>query len=71
MASAAAAAVRKASQKYRVFFIFPRVSVGLGRAVGDALFGLIGFRCESRAAHARVTETNYRRCTFWSDWLSV
>ena len=35
---------------YRVFCIFPPVSVGLGQAAGGALFGLIGFRCETRAA---------------------
>ena len=33
-----------------LFCIFPPVSVGLGRAAGDAFFGLIGFRCETRAA---------------------
>ena len=37
---------------HRVFCIFPPVYVGLGWAAGDAFFGLIGFRCETRAVRA-------------------
>ena len=44
----------KTSHIYRAFFLFPRVSVGLGRAARDVFFGLIGFRCETRAARARA-----------------
>ena len=60
-ASAAAAAVRKASRIPCVFCIFSPGSVGLGRAAGDAFFGLIGFgvrhvrgaRAERKQAHVR------------------
>ena len=41
---------------YCVFCICSPVSVGLGRAAGDAFFSLIGFRCETRAARARRTQ---------------
>ena len=38
-----------------ICLIFPPVSAGLGRAAGDAFFGLIGLRCETRAALARAS----------------
>ena len=44
----------KSAIEWTAFLIFPPVSVGLGRAAGDAFFGLIGFWCETRAARARA-----------------
>ena len=44
--------LRGKHRTYRVFCIFPRVSVGLGRAAGDAFVGLIG--CETHVAGARA-----------------
>ena len=56
-----AAAVRKTSRIPCFFLHFSTAFCGAGTGCRDAFFGLVGFRCETRAARARAPDASAGR----------